>query len=134
NEMLRRANGCSSSWVVYPNPEGDRGCARGTISGFEVTAQLCADRQSVTSPVDGPEGICRVMRGGASKQVFRDPRDPCSNPAAMPRPDQCDGSFSPRLPSLVRPSLRLFGGLLLFDALGLDGIGVGTMISNQRSP
>jgi hypothetical protein len=132
NEMLRRKNGCVSSWLINPGPDGDNTCKREVIARETLIREACKRRQQVMSGAEPGDLSCAALDIG--KVVVRDFADVCSNPKAMPRDHQaCGPNITP--PGATNRPIRgqppkpyanatFHNGVQIYDGLGLDGLGI----------
>lgn len=133
NDLLRRANGCVDVRLIYPAPDQDDLCRRATVDQRKLLEDACKERQKAMSAVEPGGFICGIPETDLSYATVA---DPCRNPAAKPREDQCLGDVIGLLPtSGPRPitggfppmpyaDVLLWGEIQVVDGLGLDGLGL----------
>jgi hypothetical protein len=93
--FLRKVNSCPDVTRINPGPDGDLSCpARKSAKEQRAEAyqQQCKLKGWVMMPVPGTQLTC--VRPDLS-QSLPDRLDVCSDPRAMPGPDQCNGPNTP---------------------------------------
>lgn len=130
NELLRRENGCVSTTLIMPTPDGDNTCRRGEITQAESIRAACKERQKVVSVAEHYDLRCDWLD---RRPPQYDVLDVCSNPAARPRDDQACGAPGPGVTGTSSPrggtppppysNVRWEKGVQIFDSLGVDGLG-----------
>jgi hypothetical protein len=135
NEFIRRENGCVSTWIINPHPDGDHTCVRGSFSKAQLQRLSCEEQQKIMSPAEVLEGNCGVT---ARPPIRWETNwaDVCNDPSARPTPEANCGkpAQSTQFPGTPtgggpKPQPHPYGdfmvtkGAIVFDALRLGGLG-----------
>lgn len=136
NDFLRRMAGCVDTREIYPTPDGDNTCTRGSSLNIgDVAEAACRERQKYMSTVEPGDLNCFSARRGVGLWPIPNLADVCSDPAARPLEGQCGDSPVP-VP-VVEPvwsggpqpkpfrDVGIQDGVQVFDGLMLDGLGFG---------
>ena len=93
--FLRKANGCVDATRINPGPDGDLTCPERKSKRQmrqEAYEQQCKRRGWIMQPVPGTQTTC-VMPDLSNAMPAK--LDVCTDPRAMPGPDQCTGPEGP---------------------------------------
>jgi len=151
NELLRRANGCvdSNPGATDPTPDGGQPSCFGLQPDEQELLRIaCQAYMKVASPVsDEASNVCSGQPPPNSQGMWP---NICNDPRAMPSEDQCGGRTTIPIdygsmhiaPIGVPPganpvsNLGVFGGVLVYDGLRLNGFGLGGLpgLSSKGGP
>lgn len=116
NELLRRKQGCVSTLLINPGPEGDQTCRREQVSDEEVMRKACENRQQFYIVGEQLYSEC-TLQAGLTPPPARLP-DVCKDPRARPREDQmCTVPLPTQGPAPgPGPSVQIIDGVGVLDA------------------
>lgn len=124
NEFLRRQNGCflADPRVMLPVEELDCACHRPGASIEFLWSKDCEEMKKRAQPIGDAPIVCPrppliQLRGP----------DCCSNPACDPAPGVCEDPIPQSTPNPNPSPVNIFqsGNTQIYDALGLDFLGIG---------